>query len=288
MLEEVRRLGLECQLIRNRSELMVLPSGVSKGSGLLEALGELGLSRHNTVAVGDAENDHSLLEVTEVGVAVANAVPSLKAQADVVLDRPDGAGIVGLFASELLAGRERIHPRGWQVTLGVDDGRRAVRLPGSQINLLIAGGTGDGKSYLAGLVAEQLVGLGYSLLVIDPEGDYVGLGQRLGVVVVVLRHHCSRRDFSRWVRGAFHHDQLAEAVLTAEARVRPGCPAAVIDAVRLELIAALQARHTRAPVADGGAEHPGRVRGQPHPTATHELRRPVAGPADTERRSHDD
>ena len=34
VLAEVRRLGLECQLIRNRAELMVLPAGVSKGTGL--------------------------------------------------------------------------------------------------------------------------------------------------------------------------------------------------------------------------------------------------------------
>ena len=32
VLAEVRRLGLECQLIRNRAELMVLPAGVSKGT----------------------------------------------------------------------------------------------------------------------------------------------------------------------------------------------------------------------------------------------------------------
>ena len=39
---------------------MVLPSGVNKATGLSAALVELGLSRHNVVAVGDAENDHAL------------------------------------------------------------------------------------------------------------------------------------------------------------------------------------------------------------------------------------
>ena len=62
---------------------MILPAGVTKGSGLLEALGELGLSQHNTIGVGDAENDHSLLEVCEIGVAVANAVDAIRAHADV-------------------------------------------------------------------------------------------------------------------------------------------------------------------------------------------------------------
>ena len=72
VLEEVRRLGLECQLTRNRAELMVLPAGVSKGTGLAAGLADLGISAHNAVAVGDAENDHSLLAAAELGVAVAN------------------------------------------------------------------------------------------------------------------------------------------------------------------------------------------------------------------------
>jgi hypothetical protein len=37
VLDEVRRLGLDCQLVRNRSELTFLPAGVSKGVGLVEA-----------------------------------------------------------------------------------------------------------------------------------------------------------------------------------------------------------------------------------------------------------
>jgi hydroxymethylpyrimidine pyrophosphatase-like HAD family hydrolase len=78
VLEEVELLGLELQLIRNRGEMMVLPSGFNKGTGLVEALAELGVDRHNVIALGDAENDHSLFEVCEVGIAVANAVDSLK------------------------------------------------------------------------------------------------------------------------------------------------------------------------------------------------------------------
>jgi hypothetical protein len=51
----IRELGLDCQLVRNRGELMILPAGVTKGTGLLEALGALGLSRHNTIGVGDLD-----------------------------------------------------------------------------------------------------------------------------------------------------------------------------------------------------------------------------------------
>jgi hypothetical protein len=92
-LEEITRLGLDCQLVRNRGALMILPAGVSKGTGLSEALGELGISHHSTVGFGDAENDHALLEACEIGVAVANAIPALKRHADVVLSEPNGVGI---------------------------------------------------------------------------------------------------------------------------------------------------------------------------------------------------
>jgi len=131
-LEVVRELGLDCQLIRNRGELMILPAGVTKGSGLLEALGELGLSPHNAIGGGDAENDHSLLDACEVGVAVANAVDALRAHADMVLPLPDGPGVADLLRGPLLAGRARLHPRRWQVMLGTDDGGEPVMLPGSR------------------------------------------------------------------------------------------------------------------------------------------------------------
>ena len=53
-LEESTRLGLDCQLVHNRSALMVLPSGITKAVGLTEALRELGVSPHRCLAVGDA------------------------------------------------------------------------------------------------------------------------------------------------------------------------------------------------------------------------------------------
>lgn len=184
VLAEVRRLGLECELLRNRSALMVLPAGVSKGSGLFEGLGEIGISHHNTVAVGDAENDHSLLDVAELGVAVADAVDALKAHADVVLDQPDGQGVAAFLRGPVMAGRQRIHPRRWQIHLGRTDDGTPVTIPASQVNVLVAGSPRRGKSYLAGLLAEQLIGMRYSLLVFDPEGDHANLGRLRGVMVV--------------------------------------------------------------------------------------------------------
>jgi len=182
-LEVIRGLGLDCRLVRNRSELMILPAGVTKGTGLLEALGDLGLSQHNTLGVGDAENDHSLLEVCEVGVAVANAVEAIRAHADVTLDLPDGQGVADLLRGPILAGRTHVHPRRWQITLGIDDRGEAVTIPASQLNVAVCGGTGAGKSYLTGLICEQLIRLGYAMVVVDPEGDHLGLGELRNVLV---------------------------------------------------------------------------------------------------------
>ena len=85
VLREVQRQGLELQVIFNKGAVMVLPSGVNKGTGLKVALTELGLSLHNAVAVGDAENDHVFLTEAELGAAVANALPTLRERADLVL-----------------------------------------------------------------------------------------------------------------------------------------------------------------------------------------------------------
>ena len=182
-LEVIRGLGLDCRLVRNRGELMILPAGVTKGSGLLQALGDLGLSQHNTLGVGDAENDHSLLEVCEIGVAVANAVDGLRAHADVTLALPDGQGVADLLRGPLIAGRTHLHPRRWQITLGIDDRGEPVTLPASQLNVAVCGGTGAGKSYLTGLMCEQLIRLGYAAVVVDPEGDHIGLGELRDVLV---------------------------------------------------------------------------------------------------------
>jgi hydroxymethylpyrimidine pyrophosphatase-like HAD family hydrolase len=181
-LEEIGRLGLEYHLVRNRNALMILPPGISKGSGLFEVLGDLGVSHHSTVGIGDAENDHSLLSCCEVGVAVGNAIDSLKAQADIVLTQTAGEGVASFLRGPVLRGDIRVQPRRWQVEFGTFSDGGTTSLPASQINLLIAGESRSGKSHLAGLVAERLIQLGYSVCILDPEGDHTDLGILRGVV----------------------------------------------------------------------------------------------------------
>ena len=185
----IAELELDYQVLHNRAAAMVLPAGVTKGTGLLGALAELNRSPHNTVAVGDAENDLSMLQAAEVGAAVANAVHTVRQRADVALDLEDGQGVAALLTGPLLAGARRLCPvRRW-VELGTYDDGTPARVPGSQGRVLVTGPSGAGKSYVVGLMAERWVQAGYSVLVIDPEGDHVALQELPDVRTVDAAEH---------------------------------------------------------------------------------------------------
>ena len=95
--ETIRELGLDLVVIPNKRALMILPPGIDKASGLVRALGELGLLPGDAVGVGDAENDSTMLGTCGLGVAVANALPMLKARADLVTGGERGAGVAELI-----------------------------------------------------------------------------------------------------------------------------------------------------------------------------------------------
>lgn len=93
----IQSMGLDLQIILNKRAVMVLPRGVDKAFGLEAALQELNLSAAQTVGVGDAENDSHFLQICNYSVAVANALPALKAQVDWVTSQARGAGVVELI-----------------------------------------------------------------------------------------------------------------------------------------------------------------------------------------------
>jgi hydroxymethylpyrimidine pyrophosphatase-like HAD family hydrolase len=101
--EAIGELGLPLQVILNKRSLMVLPRGVNKATGLIDALHEIGVSPKRTVGIGDAENDADFLALCGYSAAVANALPRLKRQVDVVTSAGHGAGVVELV-SRLLNG----------------------------------------------------------------------------------------------------------------------------------------------------------------------------------------
>jgi hypothetical protein len=185
MLDVIRALELPVVLVFNRRRVMALPQGVSKATGLTAVLTILRASARNTVAIGDAENDHELLRVSEIGAAVAWGSSSLQAAADTVID---GAGppavaefIRGLAATGRLPTPVRARRR---LVLGRSEDGREFSLAVRGRNMLITGETNSGKSWLTGLLCERQILHGYSLCVIDPEGDYRTLDALPGVVVL--------------------------------------------------------------------------------------------------------
>lgn len=180
----VQHLELPLALLFNHGRLMVLPQAISKATGVREALKILRLSPHNTVAIGDAENDHELLQACEVGVAVGWGSENLKASADYVLPG-NGPTVVAGYIKNL--GREPLVPARLKsrrsLLLGYTDGGQALALAVRGRNVLISGDPKSGKSWIAGLLCEQLILYGYSLCIIDPEGDYTSLEALPGVVV---------------------------------------------------------------------------------------------------------
>jgi hydroxymethylpyrimidine pyrophosphatase-like HAD family hydrolase/energy-coupling factor transporter ATP-binding protein EcfA2 len=180
-LEVIHEQGLELQVVFNKGAVMILPSGVNKGTGLAAALHTMRLSPHNVVAVGDAENDHALLALAEAGVAVANALPSVKERADLVTTRDHGDGVAELVELMIAADLAPPTPRPdrHDLTLGKGQDGTLLRLPVYGASVLIAGTSGSGKSTVASALLEQLSERQYQYCVIDPEGDYAGLQEAL-------------------------------------------------------------------------------------------------------------
>jgi hypothetical protein len=184
VVEIIRGLGLPLAITFNLGRLMVLPHGISKASGLQEALWRLRASVHNAVAIGNAENDHQLLEVCEIGAAVAWGSESLKRRADEVVPG-DGPGAVARYIRDVVS-LARIPPERMgrrRVRLGTVSTGEALDLAIRGRNVLVGGDPKSGKSWMAGALCEQLILQRYSLCILDPEGDYTCLEALPGVIV---------------------------------------------------------------------------------------------------------
>jgi HAD superfamily hydrolase (TIGR01484 family) len=101
VLEVIRDLGLELEIIFNKGAVMVLPSGINKAAGLAAALERLELSPGQVVGIGDAENDPAFLSLCGWSVAVANALPAVKETVQFVTRGADGAGVVEVIEAIL-------------------------------------------------------------------------------------------------------------------------------------------------------------------------------------------
>jgi hypothetical protein len=183
ILDVIRSLEQPLILAFNRDRVMVLPQSVAKSTGLRHALLALRLSIHNTLAVGDAENDHDLLDACELGVAVEWGTAALRAVADRVIS---GTGPPAVAAYIRRVSRQPWLPAGdmarRRIVLGRDADGNDVTIAVRGRTILIAGEPGSGKSWLAGLICEQSILQGYSVCLVDPGGDFRSLEALPGVI----------------------------------------------------------------------------------------------------------
>ena len=77
----------------------------TKGSGLLTLVAKLGIDRSETMALGDQQNDVTMIEAAGLGVAMGNAVPEVKAVADVETTTQNADG-VGVAVEKWVLGRD--------------------------------------------------------------------------------------------------------------------------------------------------------------------------------------
>ena len=179
LLSVIRRLELPYVLVFNRGRVMVMPQGVSKATGLQTALDMLRLSPRNTVAIGDAENDHELLRLSELGAAVKWGSNALQASADTVVlgesPRDTATYIRALAGADHLPfpARARRYLR-----LGHTEDGREFSLAVKGRNVLVAGDAKSGKSWIAGLLCEQLILHGYCVCVCSTRRAITGRSRR--------------------------------------------------------------------------------------------------------------
>jgi len=173
VLDVIKKLGLDLEIIFNKGAVMILPSGINKATGLAAALEDLKLSPHNVVAVGDAENDHAFMRASGCSVAVANALPAVKDTADLVTSEMRGKGVEELIRKLIKRDHLMAKKRSRGVLLGTSRGKDIYLTPTETV--LIAGSSGIGKSTLATALTERLIEKSLQFCIFDPEGDYDGL-----------------------------------------------------------------------------------------------------------------
>lgn len=72
-------------VLTNSHWLEIMHKGVSKGNALKTVMDMEGIGKEECAAFGDGENDRDMFEAAGLGIAVANAMPSLKEKADLII-----------------------------------------------------------------------------------------------------------------------------------------------------------------------------------------------------------
>lgn len=84
--------------------LEITGGGVSKGEALRFLAERFGIQREEIIAIGDSENDRTMLEYAGMGIVMGNASESMKAVADYVTGTNDDQGAAAAIEQFLLMG----------------------------------------------------------------------------------------------------------------------------------------------------------------------------------------
>lgn len=162
------KLQLDFQLVTNPGALMMLPAGVNKASGVWAALRELGVARHNLVAIGDGENDLALFEFAEHAVAVQNADPLVQRVADRTTEGAYCDGFLELARDLIATDLADAVPR-HKAAVGVRENGEAVEITPCHDSVLVHGPAGSGKAALCNRLLDQFLTSGYQCCIIGAE-----------------------------------------------------------------------------------------------------------------------
>ena len=155
-IELIRELELPLAITFNRGRMLLLPASCSKSSGLRELLETLGASVHNAVGIGDAENDHELLNCCEHGVDVSWGSQRLIRAARHVNQGncpPAVAEYIERIATDIRLPIATTAHR--KLILEELEGHPPFEIEMHGRNVLFAGDSKSGKFWLASLLVEQ-------------------------------------------------------------------------------------------------------------------------------------
>ena len=172
----IRALELPLVLVFNAGRVMTLPQGVSKATGLHVALDMFGCPRTTPSPL-------AMQRTTTSSCVSRRSVSRSSGRVRRCNRWPTSYSLVAaLRASHRKWVRSRRHSncrlrRGHAASCCSDTQRLArVLTRRSWSNVLVTGDAKSGKSWVAGLLCEQLILHGYCVCVIDPDGDYSSLG----------------------------------------------------------------------------------------------------------------
>lgn len=90
----LRDCGIEMEVVdRKKGYFEIMPKGYTKASGMQFLADYLNIPMTETAGIGDSSNDIPMLEAAQIGIAMGNATPDVKAVADYVTADLDKDGV---------------------------------------------------------------------------------------------------------------------------------------------------------------------------------------------------